>query len=60
MPDENPMAGGGEDGAEEGSKEPRMYFVAKGKFDVYVTKNHGVSVNKYTTDRKREKPDRIL
>lgn len=54
------MAGGGEDGAEEGSKEPRMYFVAKGKFDVYVTKNHGVSVNKYTTDRKREKPDRIL
>ena len=59
MPDEDPIAGN-EDGQEDGSKEPRMYFVAKGKFDVYVTKNHGVSVNKYTTGRRKEKPDRIL
>ena len=28
--------------------EVRMYFIAKGKYDVYVKKNHIVSVNKYS------------
>jgi hypothetical protein len=37
-----------------------MYFVAKGKYDVYIKTNHGVSVKKYSPDMRREKPDSIL
>ena len=58
-PDQNPIAKGGEDD-DDAPPEPTMYFVAKGKYDVFVKKNHGVSVKKYTTDRTKEKPDRIL
>lgn len=36
-----------------------MYFIAKGKYDVYVKKNHIVSVNKYS-ENSREKPYRSL
>ena len=33
---------------EELTKDVRMYFITKGKYDVYVKKNHIVSVNKYS------------
>ena len=44
---------------EEPVEEKRMYFIAKGKYDVYVKKNHIVSVNQYSENSK-EKPDRSL
>ena len=36
-----------------------MYFIAKGKYDVYVKKNHIASLSKYSDDSKI-KPDRSL
>lgn len=44
----------------EAVREPRMYFIAKGKYDVHVKKNHIVSVNKYQANKSREKADRSL
>ena len=41
------------------TREPRMYFIAKGKYDVFVKKNHIVSVNRYS-DKSKEKADRSL
>ena len=60
MPEDDPRAENGGEGAEEDVREPKMYFIAKGKYDVYVKKNHGVSVNKYTSDKSKQKPDRVL
>ena len=53
MPEDDPRAENGGEGAEEDVREPKLYFIAKGKYDVYVKKNHGVSVNKYTSDKSK-------
>ena len=44
---------------DEERKQPEMFFIAKGKFGVSIKKNHGVSVIRYTSDKK-DKPDRVL
>ena len=60
-PEDDPLANEAQDSVEENvHPQPRMYFVAKGKYDVYIKTNHGVSVKKYSPDMRREKPDRIL
>ena len=61
-PDQNrlPKNEDDDDDDDEENKQPKMFFIAKGKFGVSIKKNHGVSVIKYTSDKKKEKPDRIL
>ena len=60
-PEDDPLANDAQDSVEDiVNPQPRMYFVAKGKYDVFIKTNHGVSVKKYSPDMKREKPDRIL
>ena len=60
-PEDDPLVNEAQDSVEEiVNPQPRMYFVAKGKYDVYIKTNHGVSVKKYSPDMRREKPDRIL
>ena len=49
-----------DDSEDEENKQPKMFFIAKGKFGVSIKKNHGVSVIRYDSDKKKEKPDRTL
>ena len=61
LPEINPLDDNvGEDSAGEVIKEPKMYFIAKGKYDVYIQKNHGVTANKFSIDSSKDKQDRIL
>ena len=51
LPEINPLdENGGEESTGEAIKEPKMYFIAKGKYDVYIQKNHGVTANKFSID----------
>ena len=57
-PEQNRLPKNEDDDDDEEHKQPRMFFIAKGKFGVTIKKNHGVSF--LTSDKKKEKPDRIL
>ena len=57
-PDQNRLPKNEDDDDDEENKQPTMFFIAKGKFGVSIKKNHGVSF--ITSDKKKEKPDRVL